>query len=228
MSLGAFLKILMGGKAVLDGLQGLAEVAERTKVGARQVRDGARQLVSSVEEEGGFTVTRDRVSNIEDRVQKIIRLVRKGKRSPTVQLAVAKVLNRKCGEKWCIPPKHHKREIKAIFDYIKSRARYMSDPREVDVFRAPERTLRDYGGGDCDDLGAALAAALEAAGYHTKMRVVAVKPDAPDQYSHILVLVGLPQRNPTMWIPLDPSVEKPAGWYPEDRISGHRDFDVPA
>jgi len=90
----------------------------------------------------------------------------------------------------------------------------------------------DWVTSQCDDFTSALAACLEAAGFTTMVRVVAIKPASPKAYSHILVLCGLPQRSPNSMIPLplvplDASVGQKPGWYPRDRIAGYRDFPVP-
>lgn len=223
--LGSFVKILTGLGAAYEGYKALKgdDGASTDGIGATKERPK--------EKIGEFSVGRGEVKSIEERVPEIVRLVRLGKRDPLVQLAVAKVINERCGSDWCIREKDHPGEIKAIFAWVRQQARYMSDPRGVDTFRSPRRTLFQYHGGDCDDLSAALcamlAATLESVGFETKLRVVALKPNPPKAYSHILVLCGLPQRNPTKWVALDPSVGQPPGWYPKDRVSGHKDFDIP-
>lgn len=240
MSIGAVFKILGGIYTLREGLRGLAEtldgmsLASPAPVKPKGALPPARNEVQTQQKPRGewdMEATTHFVGDIDGRVSKIIKLIRKGKRSPKIQLAVHKVLNRRCGEKWCIPEKDHKREIEAIFKFVRSQVRYLADPRGVDTYRAPERTMFNFHGGDCDDgsgaIATMLAIALEACGFETRLRVIAVRPQPPDAYSHILVLVGLPQRSPTRWMALDASVDKPAGWYPKSKVSGFKDFVVP-
>lgn len=389
MSLASILKILGGIYAVRDGLHGLSDTLNGLASPPAEVPNGKDLLAAAKQTPrsgtrtdpwSNLTATTEYVGDIDGRVQHIIKLIRKGKRSPRIQLAVSKLLNRKCGGKWCIAEKDHKAEIKEIFRWCRSQVRYLADPRGVDTFRSPERTLFDFHGGDCfvagtlvlrddyqlvpveslrvgnriwglnkwstvsqtwdrgvrptwtimlnnggsmrltpehkvwvqdesglrrvtvsnlgtgdrlirpdripfgakratkradgkrpkslavksvirdgqeahcydfetddhmvwlpevdwttsqcDDISSTLstllAIALETAGYETRLRVIAVKPSPPQAYSHILVLVGLPQRAPEKWMPLDASVDKPAGWYPKDKVSGFKDYRIPA
>lgn len=232
MSLASILKILGGIYAVKDGLSGLSAALNGVEKSEQLASPSPTKLSVPRDPWSTLTSTTDFVGDIDGRVRHLIRLVRKGKRSPKIQLAVARILNRKCGDKWCIPEKDHKKEILALFKWCRSQMRYLADPRGVDTYRAPERSLFEFHGGDCDDMSSAiatlLAIALETAGYEVRFRVVAIKPNPPTAYSHILVLVGLPQRKPEKWMALDASVDKPAGWYPATRISGFKDFIIPA
>ena len=217
-------RILLGFDLLKTGLGGLAGAGDALlgDVETSPSRDGKP-----------YKVTRAAVRSIDERVQYIIGVARRGKRDPAVQQTVASILNRKCGfGQWCIKEKDEAGEVRAVFAFVRSKMRYMKDPRGVDVFRSPRRSATSverggFAGGDCDDFTAALCAYLEAAGYHTKMRVMAIKPDGPRSFSHIIALVGLPARKPSKWVPLDASVDKPAGWYPQSRVSGYKDFDVP-
>ena len=74
-------------------------------------------------------------------------------------------------------------------------------------------------------LPVALAAMLETAGYKTRVRVVAVKPNRPDEYSHAIALMQNPDTQ--KWIPLDIGQKGKPGDYPEERVAGHRDYEVP-
>lgn len=221
--LGAFGKLLAGIDGVAEGLRDLG-----------LLENGLQTIeINPVKELPKLTAKREFVGTIEGRIERIKKLIVAGKRHPDVQRIAANCLNRRCGGKWCIPEKDFKKEVKAIFAEVRKRSRYMSDPNGVDTFRHPRHTLRSveeggFGGGDCDDLSIALASLLEAAGYETKLRVVSVKPDPNRAWSHILVMVGLPPRSKVKaWIPLDASVDKPAGWYPEHRFSGFKDFPIP-
>lgn len=154
MSLGAIFKILGGIYTLREGLRGLSESLDGLSLEspvkpAKALPPARVEVQEKPRGEWDMQSTTSFVGDIDGRVAKIIRLVRKGKRSPKIQLAVAKVLNRKCGSKWCIAEKDHLQEIKAIFQFVRGQARYLADPRGVDTYRAPERTLFDFHGGDC-------------------------------------------------------------------------------
>jgi hypothetical protein len=71
-----------------------------------------------------------------------------------------------------------------------------------------------------------MGSALQSIGYPIKLRIVQTK-GAPD-FNHIFMLAGLPPRAPTKWVPLDASVNKPAGWHPPHKmLSKIKDYDVP-
>jgi transglutaminase-like putative cysteine protease len=102
--------------------------------------------------------------------------------------------------------------------------RYTRDVSGIDTYQTPQRTLA-WGIGDCDCLSILLAALLESVGYPVKLRVMETK--GAGTWSHILPLVGMPPTDPTRWMPLDASVDEPAGWYPpKSIIVKTRAFDV--
>jgi hypothetical protein len=78
----------------------------------------------------------------------------------------------------------------------------------------------------CDDYTITMGAALQSIGYPVKLRIVQTK--GSQDFNHIFLLAGLPPRAPTKWIPLDASVDKPAGWHPPHRMLARiKDYDVP-
>lgn len=220
---------------LLGALDSVAQVVRRLRSGARNQtveigavgEDGPIKKILTDNTTGMKSKTAH-VGSIDERLKYIIDLTRKGKRNPRVQLLVAKILSRKCDGVWCVKEKDYGAEIKLIFQAVRNQVRYLMDPRGIDKFQHPIRTWGTFHSGDCDDFTSLLAALLEAAGYTTKLRIVSVKPSPPRAWSHILILVGLPPRAPTRWIPLDASVDKPAGWYPKERINAHKDYDIPA
>lgn len=223
-ALGTIGKLLLGIDLVRGGWSELSGLAAASLGDAQETvrKDGQT-----------FKVTRANVRTMDERVQRIVQLARKAKRDPSVQQAVARLLNRKCGDRWCVPEKDEAAELKAIYEGVRKKVRYMKDPRGVDTFRHPRHTLKSveeggFAGGDCDDSTLAVVAYCEAAGYPTKLRIMAIKPDPPRAYSHIAPLVGIPARAPTKWICMDASVDKFAGWYPTGRVSGFKDYEVPA
>lgn len=235
MSLAGLAKILTSLHGLFDGVEQIrsarAKLINDYRLGdvvsapAASRTVGIRKLLT--ENQTGMSAKTAQVRTIDERLEHIIDLVRKGKRNPRVRLLAAKILNRKCNGQWCIKEKDYPNEIKAIFNAVRSQVRYMMDARGVDQFQSPARTWGTFHGGDCDDFTSLLCALLESAGYHCKLRVVSVKPAPKGDWSHILALVGLPPRAPTRWVPLDASVNQPPGWYPTSRISGFKDYDIP-
>jgi len=131
-----------------------------------------------------------------------------------------------CGEthgfnatKWCIPEKDWQVEVESVFNVVRDNVRYAREGPD-DTYQHARRTL-DWGGGDCDDYTIVLCSLLKCLGYPVKMRTMWLKDakgkPAPS-WGHIMMLVGLPPRAPTGWLPLDASLEKPPGWYPPKRM----------
>lgn len=143
---------------------------------------------------------------IAERVSFIHEQALRGVRDPVVYELARKTLSRKCGGTWCTPERDSRGEIDAIFGEVRSRVRYTLDPVTYDGFATPGKTLQ-LGAGDCDDSTSLLIAMLMSVGYECQSRVVWTKGSAT--YNHIFVRVKLPTGE---WLPLDPSVDKPAGW----------------
>ena len=95
--------------------------------------------------------------------------------------------------------------------------RYVADPREVDFFTAPSRSLAMCGmgacGGDCDDHSALIAALAGTLGFQVGLRAYATKGDK--DFSHVYAVVGFPKRNPQKWLGMDTTVKSAhVGWEP--------------
>jgi transglutaminase-like putative cysteine protease len=104
-------------------------------------------------------------------------------------------------------PKDWPAEVRALFEFVRDRIRYVRDVHGVETIQTPDVTL-DLEQGDCDDKSTLLAALLESIGHPT--RFVAVGFSAPDSYSHVYVETRVGPR----WIALDPTVPYAAGWAP--------------
>lgn len=130
------------------------------------------------------------------------------------ELAVS-IVSERCGDKWCVPEKNWEAEATALFNWTRKNFRYVRDPRDVDVFSAPDRTLATRGG-DCDDASILLGTLCKCLGMDVRLRVIQTK-DA-DTWSHIYLLVdpsggdGVAARTKAKWVALDASMDKPAGW----------------
>jgi len=129
---------------------------------------------------------------------------------------------------WCVPEKNWRLEAEAIFNVVRNNIRYAREGPD-DTYQHPARTL-EWGGGDCDDYTIVLCALLIVLGYPVKMRTMWLRDNRGKphkSWGHIMMLVGLPPRAPTGWLPLDGSLGQPAGWYPSKHmIYKTRDFKV--
>ena len=172
---------------------------------------------------GAPTRRMHRVGGIDSRVKHIQALARKGGTDAVVRQRVMHVLNKKCGDGWCVPERDWEGEARALFDFVRANVRYMRDHSKHDTYTSASRTLVDFHGGDCDDGSIALAAMLLAAGHTPKLRVVQTR--GYDTWNHIYVVTGLPPAKPTRWMALDASVAQPAGWeVPHEQIIKKKDY----
>jgi len=148
------------------------------------------------------------VRNLDEVIRIIKREIERGKKEPVVRELVAKILARKIGDRWVVPPKNYEAEVKALFEYVQKNIRYTRDTYGIDTFQRALRTLQ-LKIADCDDMAILLGSMLQAAGYPIALKVVDTTGGG---FSHIYLLAGVPPQNPTRWIPLDPTVDRPAGW----------------
>lgn len=104
-------------------------------------------------------------------------------------------------------------EIRALFEFVRDRVRFLRDPVDLELVQAPRVTLRN-GVGDCDDKATLLAALLRAIGHRARIafRAVATRPQAPSVFSHVYVVTDVDGRR----LALDPTHRRtPLGWqYP--------------
>jgi transglutaminase-like putative cysteine protease len=89
----------------------------------------------------------------------------------------------------------------------------VQDVTDVETLQTPMATIQ-MGGGDCDDMVTALAALLEAAGFHTRLVACGF---APGEFEHVFCQVQLPDQS--RWWSLDPTESYPMGWRPPNIIS---------
>lgn len=152
------------------------------------------------------------VSNFNDVIEQLRRHVENGKADPAIRAIVAEALAD-------VPERDYRKEIEALFHWVREHVRYTRDPHGIDTFQSPRRTVQ-LGIGDCDDMATLLASMLQSAGYDVCFRVV---DSAGNGWDHIYVIAGYPPGNPQHWIALDPTVDRAPGW----EVSGvkrKRDF----
>lgn len=175
----------------------------------------------------GGAIHRMQVHNVKD-IDERIRIIRtmlvESSKRPEVKEVAVRTVGKRCGDKWCVPEKDYKGEVRALFDYVRSHVRYVRDHARIDGYTMADKTLK-LGGADCDDYAILLGALLLAVGYPVKLRVVQIKGSST--WSHIYLLVGLPPPSPKEWMPLDASVNRPAGWeVSRSQVVKQRDFEV--
>ena len=180
---------------------------------------------------GGLKLSTFKVRNLDDRMRHIIRLTQSGREDPRIRKATARVINRKCGDKWCLPEKDWDGEVRAIFNYCRNNVRYTRDIEGKDLYQAANRTL-ELKGGDCASYSILLGSMLLSAGYPVKFRVI--RTNEAKSWNHIFVLAGVPMKS-TMagasselkWVSLDASVPKAPGWHaPMSMIGAIKDYAV--
>lgn len=166
-----------------------------------------------------------RSDNIDDRVGRLIHEINLGARDPNIRRIVAEVLRGRTRGKWSVPPRAWPQEVKALYDYTIQNVRYTLDPKDLELFQSPSRSL-EMGIGDCDDLTILLGTLLTHAGYPVQIRVIGMRHS--NTFSHVYLRVGIPPNSPRKWISLDPSREdKPMGWeFPAHKVGLHREYAV--
>lgn len=132
-------------------------------------------------------------------------LVNQYKRDPYIrEVALALVAG--------LRPKDWAGEIRAVFEYVRDRIRYVRDIDGYETLHTPPVTM-DLEAGDCDDKSTLLAALLGSIGHPT--RFVAVGYEAPGSYSHVYVET----KRGAQWVPLDATMPHPVGWAPRPPLA---------
>lgn len=128
-------------------------------------------------------------------------LVRGGKKSPAVR-AKALALTQHLRQK------DRTGEIRALYEYVRDRIRYVRDIHNVETVHTPEQVMRQESG-DCDDKAVLLASLLESIGHPSAFWAIGTK--SRNQYSHVLVLTRV---GPKSWLPLETTEPVAFGWRP--------------
>jgi hypothetical protein len=185
-----------------------------------------------------------KIRTLDDRVRYLRQLVDQGKRDPQVYAFARRSINARCGTRWCIPEKDNLGEARAVFKNLRGampphlteadlrrarsvhnsmrrNVRYTSDIAGVDTYQKPSHTLA-LRSGDCDDYSATTCSALGSIGIPCGFEVIRTK--GAKDWNHIYAMAGFPRSNPTRWIPMDSSVNKPFGWRAPDSMVAERKF----
>jgi transglutaminase-like putative cysteine protease len=137
-------------------------------------------------------------------VEYIIRLIKEGAKDFCVRQTAIDILIQNG-----VQPKDYLREIKTLFDWVKSNIRYTRDIHRVELLHTARRML-ELRAGDCDDMTILLAAMLKAIGHPVRLALVGFNPRRKALFTHIYLEAFCKG----VWIPLDATMNKPMGWAP--------------
>lgn len=125
-----------------------------------------------------------------------------------------------------VAPHDYYGEMRAIQSWVQNNVRYAFDPRDVEYFQTPRRTLKDLAG-DCDDQAILTSSLLESIGYTTSVALCNPKgPGTP--YSHAVSAVKFPKNQKVKlgdgkkvnfttdkWYVIETIQKRPFGWAPK-------------
>jgi predicted transglutaminase-like cysteine proteinase len=137
-------------------------------------------------------------------VEQMVHLIREGTMNERARLLAVDII------KGC-PWKNKECEAKAIFKWLRSNIRFVSDPHMVELLHDVDAILR-YRAADCDDFVILGASLLRSVGIPARVVIIGAVPQHPDAFTHTYLEIALPKRG---WIGFDPSVVKSTfGWSP--------------
>lgn len=104
-----------------------------------------------------------------------------------------------------VPSKQTRRELEALYKWVRDNIRYRFDPVDVEWLQRPTRTVAERAG-DCDDMATLLASFAQSLGHRVRWRVVGPRPGVP---KHIAseAWVKHPGAPSGEWVSLDPVLE---------------------
>lgn len=125
-----------------------------------------------------------------------------------------------------VAPHDYYGEMRAVQSWVQNNVRYAFDPRDVEYFQTPRRTLKDLAG-DCDDQAILTSSLLESIGYTTSVALCNPKgPGTP--YSHAVSAVKFPKNQKVKlgdgkkvnfttdkWYVIETIQKRPFGWAPK-------------
>lgn len=96
-----------------------------------------------------------------------------------------------------LPEKDWRGEIRAVFDFVRYKIRYVKDIDGIETVLDPDKTLM-IGQGDCDDKVVLGASLLKSIGYPVKLIAVGFNGRV---FSHVFLAVWVEQEH--AWIPME-------------------------
>jgi transglutaminase-like putative cysteine protease len=162
---------------------------------------------------GSMRLTMRGVTSLDQRLASIIKGVEEAKTDPTIVAWARRVTSQRGRDgQWLAAEKDTRAEVDLIHQAVRQRTRYTSDPRGVDLYSDPRKTLA-MRAGDCDEQAAVACAALKAVGIPCALKVIAEKGSPGGQPTHIFALAGSDKSSrPRSWIPIDPTVPNRPPW----------------
>lgn len=144
------------------------------------------------------------VDGIRATLHHMVRIVREYKKHGGIVTLARQIIENVSGAP---NTKNYAPYVRALFEFVRDRIRYVRDIQGVETLQTPIRTL-EIRAGDCDDKSILLASLLASIGLTTRFVALGFN-NGP--YSHVLVEVRLGKK----WMPLDTIVDdKPPGWMP--------------
>lgn len=133
-------------------------------------------------------------------------LVQQGKSDPANRYLANSIITH-------VPAKDWRRELGAIFEWVRGNVRYSLDPNDCETIQGAAQTAA-LGYGDCDDFCILLATLCECAGHPCCF--VALGFDSPGEFSHVVVIASGAAE--TGWICMDATEAHPLGWFPSGAV----------
>ena len=132
------------------------------------------------------------------------KLIREGRKHPDVRAKALELVRP-------FQQKNYRREINALFDFVKNNIRYVRDTRGVELLHQPDKLLQ-IEQGDCDDKVILLCSLLESIGHPT--RIEAIAHVNPEKFGHVYCSSKLGSK----WVTLDPTEDVKVGWKPSKSV----------
>lgn len=104
-------------------------------------------------------------------------------------------------------------EVQAVRDWVFNNIRYTMDIDGVETIKTPLELLKNRFG-DCDDMTTLAGALLASIGY--QVRFVAVGPDSPDNFEHVLLEAKFGRDR---WFPVELTENVSVGWSPPEAVA---------
>jgi len=139
------------------------------------------------------------------RIDDALKMIEEAKYNPFVRSVATQVIRKRN-----IGHKDYLGQVRAIFDFVTERVRYVKDPFGYDQLSNPIRTIYE-GVADCEDSAILLASLLQSVGFPTKLKLIATNGTT---FDHIYVLAEVEMDDGVRWIPLDATLgrTKPIGY----------------
>lgn len=127
-------------------------------------------------------------------ISQIANLIKEGRDDPEIAIITREVITQsgvKFGD--------DVGELRAIYEWVQGRIRYIRDPYGRDIYQSASQTL-EVKTADCEDFSILISSMVHTIGYPVALKLASISGDIWD---HIYPLVGLPPEAPTKWVAMD-------------------------